>query len=189
MVVICRVISDEKRTELELKRNNSVVNDLDVVQREEKGAWSVPGNHAHQDPDNGPHRPWCSLTSEWHAEWLPWEQMCWILCMHILFYPPPSTPQSFFHGWGDLTNGVLTLNSVLDGELHREPPFSTAPPDIVAQLNVNASESISLAQLELRRRWVCMNRQQCISSKTKGVFNANDLITNSTAHFVGPETL
>lgn len=105
------------------------------------------------------------------------------------FAHPPSTPQSFFHGWGDLTNGVLTLNSVLDGELHREPPFSTAPADIVAQLNVNASESISLAQLELRRRWVCMNGQQCISSKTKGVFNANDLITNSTAHFVGPETL
>lgn len=65
---------------------------------------------------------------------------------------PPAPPQSFFHGWGDLTNGVLTLNSVLDGELHREPPFSTAPTDIVAQLNVNASESISLAQLELRRR-------------------------------------
>lgn len=66
--------------------------------------------------------------------------------------PTPSTPPIFFHGWGDLTNGVLTLNSVLDGELHREPPFSTAPADIVAQLNVNASESISLAQLELRRR-------------------------------------
>lgn len=40
MVVICRVISDEKkRAECELKRNNSVVNDLDVGQREgERGA-------------------------------------------------------------------------------------------------------------------------------------------------------
>lgn len=73
--------------------------------------------------------------------------------------------------------------------LHGEPPFSTAPPDIVAQLNVNASESISLAQLELGRRRVCVNRQQCISSKRKGVSSANDLMTNSPAHFVGPHTL
>lgn len=47
----------KKLAECELKRNNSVVNDLDVGQREEEGAWSVPGSHAHQDPDNGPHRP------------------------------------------------------------------------------------------------------------------------------------
>lgn len=47
----------KKRAECELKRNNSVVNDLDVGQREEEGAGSVPGNHAHQDPNNGPHRP------------------------------------------------------------------------------------------------------------------------------------
>lgn len=67
--------------------------------------------------------------------------------------------------------------------------FSTAPPDIVAQLNVNASESISLAQLDLWRRWVCVNRQHCISSERKGVSRANDLITNSPAHFVEPHTL
>lgn len=47
----------KKRAEFELKRNNSVVNDLDVGQREEEGAGAVPGYHAHQDPDNGPHRP------------------------------------------------------------------------------------------------------------------------------------
>lgn len=81
------------------------------------------------------------------------------------FFPLP--PVLFFHGWGDLTNGVLTLNSALDGAA-QGAPFSTAPPDIVAQLNVNASESISLAQPELGRRWVCVNRQQCISSKRKG---------------------
>lgn len=69
-----------------------------------------------------------------------------------------------------------------------EPPSSTAPPDIVAQLNVNASESISLAQLELGRRWVCVNREQCMGSKRKGVFSANDLMTNSPDHFVGPHT-
>lgn len=136
-----------------------MVNDLDVGQREEEGAGRVPGNHAHQDPDNGPHRPWCGLTSEWHAEWLPWEQMCWILCMHILFwffpFPPPPSPSSsflfFFHGWGDLTNGVLTLNSALDGCCTGSLFFffQQLQPDIVAQLNVNASESISLAQLEL----------------------------------------
>lgn len=49
-----------------------MVNDLDVGQEEEKqeeteedgervrvcgGGGSVPGNHAHQDPDNGLHRP------------------------------------------------------------------------------------------------------------------------------------
>lgn len=66
----------------------------------------------------------------------------------VLCPPPPFS----FHDWGDLTNGVVTLNSRLDGELHGESPsFSTAPPDILPQLNVNASESISLAQLELRR--------------------------------------
>lgn len=50
-----------------------------------------------------------------------------------------------------MTNGVLTLNSELDGAA-QGAPFSTASPDIVAQLNVNASKSISLAQLELGRR-------------------------------------
>lgn len=104
----------KKRAKCELKRNNSVVNDLDVGQGEEKGAESVPGDHAHQDTDKGPHRPWCSLTSEWHAEWLPWEQMCRILYMHILFWFPPPPLVLFFHGWGDLTNGVLTLNSAMD---------------------------------------------------------------------------
>lgn len=34
-----------------------------------------------------------------------------------------------------------------------------------------------------------MNRQQCISFKSKGVSSANDLITNSPAHFVEPHTL
>lgn len=104
------------------------------------------------------------------------------------FFPLPLLLH-FFHGWRDLTNGVLTLNSALDGAARGAPFFSIAPPDIVAQLNVNASESISLAQLELRRRWDCVNRQQCISFKRKGVFSANDLITNSPAHFVEPHTL
>lgn len=34
-----------------------MVNDLDVGQGEEKGAGPVPGSHAHQDPDKGPHQP------------------------------------------------------------------------------------------------------------------------------------
>lgn len=122
---------------------------------------------------------------------------CWMVAMgtnvlnfmHAYSVLPLHPPSFFFYAWEDLTNGVLTLNSVLDGELHGEPPFSTHPPDIVAQLNVNASESISLAQPELRRRWVCVSKKQCISSKRKGVFNANDLITNSPAHYVGPKTL
>lgn len=45
--------------------------------------------------------------------------------------------------------------------LRGEPSLSTAPPDIRAQLNVNALESISLAQLELRgemslREWTAV---------------------------------
>lgn len=47
----------KKLSESELKRNNSVVNDLDVGQREEEGAGFVAGSRARQRPDKGAYRP------------------------------------------------------------------------------------------------------------------------------------
>lgn len=49
----------KKRAKCELKRNNSVVNDLDVGCGVGVGGGkeSVSGNHAHQGADKGPHRP------------------------------------------------------------------------------------------------------------------------------------
>ena len=110
-------------------------------------------------------------------------------CIFRFDFFPPSSPPSFFMA-EEIWLMVCWLWTVRWMGLHREPPFfSAAPPDIVAQLNVNASESISAAQPELRRRWGCVNRERCISSERKGVSTANDLITNSPAHFVEPHPL
>lgn len=76
----------------------------------------------------------------------------------------------------------------LPGESPPPAPTLFSPPDIVARLNVNASEGISLAQPGLTRRWVRVNGQRCMGSKLKGVSSANDLMTSALAHSVGAPT-